>query len=121
MEEPVSSTHEGSVLKSCNESPKELTEGLQQLTVCNRRARVHCFTEGAPDATIHIQLIDLGLQLYVWVGVGGAKFQNMYLAIQSRTVGDVGAMHVYCIYVSTNAAYGLMFASGCGYQCACGS
>lgn len=50
------------------------------------RAVVHCFTERAPDAVIHFQLIDLGQQLYIWVGVGGAKLQNMYLAIQSKQV-----------------------------------
>lgn len=50
------------------------------------RSRIHCFTEQAPDATIHFQIIDLGLQLYIWVAVGGAKLQNMYLAIQSKQV-----------------------------------
>jgi hypothetical protein len=50
------------------------------------RARVHCFTEQAPDATIQFQIIDLGLQVYIWVAVGGAKLQNMYLAIQSKQV-----------------------------------
>jgi len=50
------------------------------------RARVHCFSEQAPDATIQFQIIDLGLQLYIWVAVGGAKLQNLYLAIQSKQV-----------------------------------
>lgn len=50
-------------------------------------ANIRCFTEVAPDATIHFQIIDLGQQLYIWVAVGGAKFQNLYLAIQSRLVG----------------------------------
>jgi hypothetical protein len=50
------------------------------------KARVHCFTEQAPDATIQFQIIDLGLQVYIWVAVGGAKLQNMYLAIQSKQV-----------------------------------
>jgi hypothetical protein len=50
------------------------------------RSRIHCFTEQAPDATIHFQIMDLGLQLYIWVAVGGAKLQNMYLAIQSKQV-----------------------------------
>lgn len=50
------------------------------------RSRIHCFTEQAPDATIHFQIIDLGLQLYIWVAVGGAKLQNMYLAIQPKQV-----------------------------------
>jgi hypothetical protein len=50
------------------------------------RSRIHCFTEQAPDAAIHFQIIDLGLQLYIWVAVGGAKLQNMYLAIQSKQV-----------------------------------
>lgn len=47
-------------------------------------SRIHCFSEQAPDATLHFQIIDLGLQLYIWVAVGGAKLQNMYLAIQSK-------------------------------------
>jgi hypothetical protein len=50
------------------------------------RSRIHCFSEQAPDATLHFQIIDLGLQLYIWVAVGGAKLQNMYLAIQSKQV-----------------------------------
>ncbi|WIA36886.1 hypothetical protein OEZ86_008134 [Tetradesmus obliquus] len=48
------------------------------------KANIRCFTEAAPDATLFFQVIDLGQQVYVWVSVGGAKFSNLYLAIQSR-------------------------------------
>lgn len=54
--------------------------------VAGMKARVNCFTEQAPDATIQFQIIDLGLQVYIWVAVGGAKLQNMFLAIQSKQV-----------------------------------
>jgi hypothetical protein len=50
------------------------------------KANIRCFTEAAPDTTLYFQVIDLGQQVYVWVSVGGAKFQNLYLAIQSRMV-----------------------------------
>lgn len=71
--------------------------------------RVHCFTEQAPDAVIHFQIMDLGQQLYIWIAVGGAKLQNMYLAIQSRTVSrgwlqhrcpfiDASFLHATCRY-----------------------
>jgi hypothetical protein len=52
------------------------------------KASIRCFAESAPDATLYFQVIDLGQQVYVWVSVGGAKFQNLYLAIQSRMVSS---------------------------------
>lgn len=60
---------------------------VQQLTLNERKTRMRCFTEDAPDATMHFQIMDLGQQIFVWVAVGGAKLQNMYLAIQSKLVG----------------------------------
>ncbi|KAF5835809.1 hypothetical protein DUNSADRAFT_6843 [Dunaliella salina] len=43
-----------------------------------------CFTETAPDATIHCQIIDLGRQVYVWASVGAnTKLNNLYMAIQT--------------------------------------
>lgn len=68
----------GTGSSSSSGDPSSSTAGM--------RSHVHCFTEQAPDATIHFQIIDLGLQLYIWVAVGGAKLQNMYLAIQSKQV-----------------------------------
>eukprot|EP00878_Enallax_costatus_P007930 GHUV01008295.1.p1 GENE.GHUV01008295.1~~GHUV01008295.1.p1 ORF type:complete len:162 (+),score=52.51 GHUV01008295.1:149-634(+) len=59
-------------------------DAVQQLTLTARKARMRCFSEIAPDATVHFQILDLGQQLFVWVAVGGAKFQNLYLAIQNR-------------------------------------
>lgn len=59
---------------------------MQQLTLGGRKARMRCFSEAAPDATVHCQIIDLGQQIFVWMAVGGAKLQNMYLAIQNRLV-----------------------------------
>jgi hypothetical protein len=51
------------------------------------RARVHCFSHQAPDAAVHFQILDLGQQLYIWMGVGDTpRLQNMYLAIQARHV-----------------------------------
>lgn len=47
---------------------------------------VRCFTEVTPEAAILFQVVDLGRQIYVWTGVGGAKLQNLYLAIASQTV-----------------------------------
>ncbi|KAF6263446.1 hypothetical protein COO60DRAFT_1489739 [Scenedesmus sp. NREL 46B-D3] len=58
--------------------------GAAAAAAATPKANVRCFTEAAPDATLYFQIIDLGQQLYVWVSVGGAKFQNLYLAIQSR-------------------------------------
>jgi hypothetical protein len=57
------------------------------------KANIRCFTEAAPDATLFFQIIDLGQQVYVWVSVGGAKFQNLYLAIQSRMVSPMCKAH----------------------------
>lgn len=74
-------------LNSSTSHPDNSSSSSSNLT---SRAKIHCFTEQAPDATIHFQLIDLGLQLYIWVAVGGAKLQNMYLAIQSKQVCKEG-------------------------------
>lgn len=65
------------------------------------RSRIHCFTEQAPDATLHLQIIDLGLQLYIWVAVGGAKLQNMYLAIQSKQVLHLVCAHLQLLHACT--------------------
>jgi hypothetical protein len=43
--------------------------------------------EANDGAVLHLQIVDLGRQYYVWVSVGGAKMSNMYLAIQTPTVG----------------------------------
>lgn len=69
-------------------------------------ARVHCFAEDAPDATLHFQIIDLGQQLFVWVAVGGAKLQNLFLAIQARqvraaAVGVCGSSSSSCCWLLT--------------------
>ena len=46
-------------------------------------ARQRCFTE----STLHFQVIDLGRQYYVWVSAVGPKLGNLYLAINTPTVG----------------------------------
>ncbi len=66
--------------------PTGAADELSQLQLTDSRARMRCFTEQAPDATIYFQIIDLGLQLYIWIAIGGAKFQNLYMAIQSKLV-----------------------------------
>lgn len=72
---------------TCADELATAANAVHQLALHERKARMRCFTEVAPDATIHFQILDLGQQLYVWVAVGGAKLQNLYLAIQSRLVG----------------------------------
>lgn len=67
------------------------TASMARLTLNERHARMRCFVESAPDATIYFQVVDLGQQVYVWIAVGGAKLQNMYLAIQSRQVRAAAA------------------------------
>lgn len=60
--------------------------------------RVVCFEETAPDALIHGQIIDLGCQIFVWLGVGGARLGNLMLAIQTRAVrhtNRAGERHYY--------------------------
>jgi hypothetical protein len=49
---------------------------------------IRAFSERAPDdsAVLHYQLVDLGKQLYVWIGGGGAGLPtvpNLHFAIQS--------------------------------------
>lgn len=51
--------------------------------------RVRTFSERTPDgaAVLHYQLVDLGAQLYVWVGGGGAgapTVPNLHFAIQQQ-------------------------------------
>lgn len=46
---------------------------------------VRCFSEVTPDAKLHFQVIDLGRQLYVWVGTQ-PKLANMFFAIKSPAV-----------------------------------
>eukprot|EP00879_Flechtneria_rotunda_P005832 GHRR01006136.1.p1 GENE.GHRR01006136.1~~GHRR01006136.1.p1 ORF type:complete len:167 (+),score=39.80 GHRR01006136.1:155-655(+) len=60
------------------------SQQLERLQLSDLPSRIHCYTEVAPDAVIYFQIIDLGQQLYIWVATGGATFQNLYLAIQSR-------------------------------------
>ena len=45
-----------------------------------------CFSEETPDATIYFQIVDLGRQLFIWIGAGGAKMNNLFMAIQTHTV-----------------------------------
>jgi hypothetical protein len=78
------------------------------------KASIRCFTEAAPDATLYFQIIDLGQQVYVWVSVGGSKFQNLYLAIQSRMVSSstaadtpVRCLHALCRSLRADNAHHL--------------
>lgn len=55
-----------------------------------------CFTEVTPEAAIHFQVVDLGRQIYVWIGVGTAKLGELYFAIKSAAVrlGAGSGMHL---------------------------
>lgn len=46
--------------------------------------RMRTFVQQTPsDAPIYFQIIDLGRQYYVWIATGGARFQELHLAIQT--------------------------------------
>eukprot|EP00879_Flechtneria_rotunda_P029441 GHRR01031848.1.p1 GENE.GHRR01031848.1~~GHRR01031848.1.p1 ORF type:complete len:139 (+),score=29.04 GHRR01031848.1:155-571(+) len=79
------------------------SQQLERLQLSDLPSRIHCYTEVAPDAVIYFQIIDLGQQLYIWVATGGATFQNLYLAIQSRLVSAAAAAcpsnHLKCEYM----------------------
>ena len=39
---------------------------------------------GGESTKIHIQIIDLGAQIYVWIASGGGSLSNISLAIKTR-------------------------------------
>ena len=43
-------------------------------------AMQHCVSEQVLDASVHFQIVDLGRQLYVWVGTGDARMGSMCVA-----------------------------------------
>lgn len=72
-----------------------LSEDEAPTTSSRPAPTIRAFSERAPDGTsasgeagvaLHYQLVDLGAQLYVWVGGGGAGLPtvpNLHFAIQS--------------------------------------
>ena len=44
------------------------------------RAVQHCFSEEVLDNTLHFQIMDLGRQLYIWVGTGAAQMGSLAMA-----------------------------------------
>jgi len=52
-------------------------------TAASTGAVQHCFSEEILDVTVHFQVMDLGRQLYVWVGTGEAKMGSMCFASPS--------------------------------------
>ena len=50
---------------------------------------MRCFSEHTPESTIHFQVVDLGRQVYVWVGDGGPpKLGNLYTALKGPAVSE---------------------------------
>ena len=63
--------------------------------------QTRCFSHATPEATLHFQIVDLGRQVYVWIGVGEPKLPNLYFAIQARVRacvagGGGGGRFVFC-------------------------
>lgn len=42
------------------------------------------FTEVLADTPVHFQLLDLGQQLLVWIGTGGARLENLSVAMPTK-------------------------------------
>ncbi|CAL8471945.1 g11487 [Coccomyxa elongata] len=54
------------------------------------RAVQHCFSEEILDNTVHFQIMDLGRQLYIWVGTGAAQMGSLAMASPLGTQTGTG-------------------------------
>lgn len=77
------------VASAADDAPQQ-QQGLNHAAGC---ARQRCFTASSGESTLHFQVIDLGRQYYVWVSAVGPKLGNLYLAINTPTVGVEHARH----------------------------
>ncbi len=46
----------------------------------------HCFSEELLDSTVHFQVMDLGRQLYIWVGTSAAQMGSLCFASPTGTL-----------------------------------
>lgn len=49
------------------------------------KARCVVLDDVPGDASVHIQIIDLGRQMYIWISSAGQNLSDLHMAIQSHT------------------------------------
>lgn len=55
------------------------------LNLSQMRLRCVVIEDIPGDAPIHMQIIDLGRQIYIWISSSGPSLSNLHMAIQSQT------------------------------------
>jgi hypothetical protein len=59
-------------------------QGATPLATVAARLPLTQFTELITDTPVHFQLLDLGEQLMVWIGCGGARLENLSVAMPTK-------------------------------------
>jgi len=63
--------------------------GVSTLPTVETQLQLTQFTEVlAADTPVHFQLLDLGEQLMVWIGTGGARLENLSVAMPTKCGPD---------------------------------
>jgi hypothetical protein len=58
--------------------------GVSTLPTVETQLPLTQFTEVLADTPVHFQLLDLGEQLMVWIGTGGARLENLSVAMPTK-------------------------------------